>query len=226
MDFEGLLKISAADVKRRFSAYVEFDELLSEGWVWRLSHPGTFDGYDNDEQPKRAGYRLRRDLIRVMEKYARGEKAHRAGYNSNDEAFYNEALIAEVLPAVLREEKDPPQVESDGRGSADPAESGTWMAHQLDVASAWAEAPLTERERDALILYHGFGKTQAEIAELIEVDQQRVSDRIKSGMKKLIATLGGEKPGGCPFDCECHEGRLRVRPGIHSEISGKNQELR
>jgi DNA-directed RNA polymerase specialized sigma24 family protein len=187
---------------------------------------GTFKGYDEDEQEKRAAYRLRRDLIRAMEKFARQEKAQRIGYSANDEAFYNEGLIAEVLPAVLRDEKTPPQTPSEGRGNADPAEGGSWMAHLLDIAAAWEEAPLVERERDALILYYGFGKNQTETGELIGCDQATVARRLSSGMKKIIATLGGSKPGGCPYDCECHEGKLRVRPGIHSEISGKNQELR
>lgn len=226
MDFDGTLKVAASDVKRRFSQYVEWDELLSEGWIWKLSHPGAFKQYDEDEQEKRGGYRLRRDLVRSMEKFARSEKAHRLGYNAADEAFYNEALVSELLPAVLREEKTPPQTPSGGRGNADPAEGGSWMAHLLDVDVAWQEAPLVERERDALILYYGFGKSQTEAAELIGCDQATVARRIASGMKKLVTALGGSKPGGCPYDCECHEGRLRLRPGIHSEISGKNQELR
>lgn len=227
VDFDSALQSAASDVKRRFRNVLEWDELISEGWVWRLAHPGTYQGYDADDQEKRSQYRLRRDLVWHLEKVVRKEKAQRAGYSANDEAFYNEALIGTILPAVLRGELEPTQGEAtEVRSPTDPAEAGTWMAHALDVASAWAEASLTDKERDALLLYYGFAKSQDEIAEIQDSAQSVVSERIKRGMKKLIAALGGEKPGGCPFDCECHEGRLRQRPRIHSEISGKNQEFR
>lgn len=226
VDFDTALAIAAADVRRRFYGHVERDDLVQIGWVWKYEHPGTFTGYDTDEDEKRAGYRLRRDLMMCLEKYARKQRAENLRYGPDDEAFYSETLIGAILPSILFADYDAPQAQSDGRGSSDPAESGTWMAHRQDVERAWREAPLQERERDALILYYGFGKTQAEIASMVGVLDQRISERIRSGMRKLIAALGGDKPSGCPYDCECHEGKLRMRPGIHSEISGKNQEMR
>jgi RNA polymerase sigma factor (sigma-70 family) len=227
IDWDSALVSAATDVKRRYRNLLEYDELINEAWVWRLTHKKTLDGYEADEQEKRAQYRLRRDLVWHMEKVARKEKADRAGYSVTDEAFYNEALLGLVLPAIIHGETEIPQAEeSEVRGGGDSAESGVWLSHVLDVSVAWADAPLTDREREALILYYGFGKSQDEVAELVGSAQSVISDRVRRGLKKLIAALGGEKPGGCPFDCECHEGRLRQRPGIHSEISGKNQELR
>lgn len=226
VDFDTAVAVAAADVRRRFYGYVEREDLVSEAWIWRLSHAKRFDQYDTDENIKRADYRLRRDVMMALEKYARKEKAERLGYNADDEAFYSNALVGLILPSILHDDYEQPQVDTDGRGSVDPAESGTWMAHRADVARAWDEAALSDKERDALILVYGMGMTQTEAGSVVGCDQSSISDRVNAGLRKMTALLGGDKPQGCPYTCECHEGRLRIRPGIHSEISGKNQELR
>jgi RNA polymerase sigma factor (sigma-70 family) len=226
ISFQDAHLLAAADVGRRFRGYVERDDLLSEGHVWALSHKNRMEHYDTDENAKRAQYRLLRDLTMHMEKYARKQKAEALGYSPDDEAFYSIALVGLLLPSVLNEDYDQPLVDSDGRGSVDPAESGTWMAHRADVARAWTEATLSAEQREAIMLTQGLGMSQREAAEVVGCHQTTIEDRCRIGMKKILALLGGDKPQGCPYTCECHEGRLRVRPGIHSEISGKNQELR
>jgi RNA polymerase sigma factor (sigma-70 family) len=225
LDVDGALASAVVDVRRRFFQYVERDELNSIGWVWLLEHEGTLNGYKKDENPKRAFYRLRRDLMMSMETYARGEKAASLGYSALDEEFYSRTLVGALLPAILSDDYDQPQVQSDGRGKSDPAESGTWMARRSDVARAWEETVLSDQEREAVILHYGFGYVQDEIAEQAGVSQQQVSNRLRSAVQKLVTTLGGDRPKGCPFDCECHEAPLNRRPGIHSRINGTNQEL-
>lgn len=218
---------AANDVARRFYSYVQRDDLLSEGFLWSLEHRKRLEHYDKDENAKRAQYRLLRDLTMCMEQYARKEKAARLGYDIADEAFYSEALIGLLLPSVLNKDYATPRgEESEVRGNSDPAEGGTWQAQLTDVARAWNEAPLAERERGAILMYYGLGYSQDDIATHLGVDQSSVSRRIDSGLRKMNAALGGTKPRDCPYDCECHEGRLRVRPGIHSNDSGVNQELR
>lgn len=227
MLFEDAHLIAVADVARRFRGYVERDDLVQEGAIWLLEHRKRVLSYVEDENEKRGRYRLLRDLTMHMEKYARAQKAQTLGYSADDEAFYSKALVGMILPSVLHEDYDQPQVEaSEIRGNNDPAESGVWLAHRADVVRAWEEASLTDKEREALILHFGFGFSSRVIEDQIGIDHVTATRRVDSGLRKMIAHIGGDKPQGCPYNCECHEGRLRVRPGIHSEISGKNQELR
>lgn len=225
--FNDSLNLAAADVRRRFIGYVERDDLVNEGWIWRLEHERRFGQYRNDDNEKRGRYRLLRDLTMRMEQYARKEKAAKLGYSADDEAFYSQALVGLILPSILHEDFDQPQQESDGiRGTTDPAEMGTWMAHRTDVAKAWESAPLSDTEREAIALCYGMGMSQREAAEVAGCHHTTIEERCRTGMKKMLAALGGEKPQGCPFTCECHEGKLRLRPNMHSNDSGMNQVTR
>lgn len=226
INVEALVYQVAYDVRRRFRSYVDAEDLISEGWIWVYEHPKAVEGYQEDENRKRSIYRLRRDISIYVEQYARKEKAQRAGYDPSDEAFYHAALIsvflAQVVTGDYEQGRAGPEV---GRTNSDPAEGGTWMAARADVARAWESANLTELERGTMLRYYVEGFTQDEIAEQDGVTQQSVAERLKKGVSKMTRRLGGPKPRGCPYDCECHEGRLRARPGIHSNLSGMNQEL-
>lgn len=199
---------------RRFRNFTAREDLIQEGYVWALEHPKRVQEYLDHENPKMAYYWLSRDLWEAMEKYARKDRAAALGYDPADEAFYGKALIDELLPAVLLGALEPPQgATSEVKNTSDPAEGGTWLAMYLDVKSAWEKATLTQHERDIMTMYFGGDDSQQFIADTLEVTQQTVSKTIKRATKKLSDKLGGQRPNDCPNTCECHEGKLRERPG-------------
>lgn len=220
------LASAANSVYRRFSGYVEREDLVSEGWLWVLEHKVRTEEYDADENQKRADYRFRRDVSMAMETYARREKSTKVGYDPTDEAFYSQALVAVMLPAVVDGVYEPsPGIVDGSSNRSDPAEGGTWQAARADVAKAWEAAALTEGERSTLKAYYVDGYSEAEIGEWFGLTQQTISKRIKAGIRKIVNELGGTKPKGCPYDCECHEAKLRLRPGLNSNLSGQNQNI-
>lgn len=224
IDVGAVIASTANTVLRRFGGYVTRDDLNSEGWLWVLEHPSRVKHYREDEDTKRADYRLRRDLSMTMEAYARREKAARLGYDPADELHYSRAQIAALLPSILRGEYEPPPSALETvSGTQDGAESGTWQAMRADVARAWDRADLTGDERGTLTAYFSAGCSTWELGEMFEVDQKTAWRRIDSGIRKIVGNLGGPKSRGCPYDCECHDAPLRVRPGTHSRISGMNQ---
>lgn len=226
IDTDAIIASSANMVKRRFYSFVDRDDLVAEGQLWILLHPIRRRHYEDDEQQKRAEYRLRRDVAMAMELYARCEKAAMLGYDPDDEYFYSATLVGALLPAIFGDGCEPPRRESDGSVSRrDPAEGGSWQAQRLDVATAWDTADLSTQEREYLVDYYVFGFSQQAIAEQQGVDQTTVGRRISLGIRKVVAELGGEKPRGCPYDCECHEGLLSIRPGVKSRRSGINQSF-
>jgi RNA polymerase sigma-70 factor (ECF subfamily) len=83
----------------------------------------------------------------------------------------------------------------DGEG-AEPADPGGAAAGDLDLWSAFHEQvdrlPVEEREVVGLTFYHGW--TQAQIAELFQVDERTVRRRMRSATLKLTEALGGRLP--------------------------------
>ncbi len=84
----------------------------------------------------------------------------------------------------------------DGEEAAEPADPGSGVVGDLDQWSAFHEQvdqlPAEEREVVGLTFYHGW--TQAQIAELFQVDERTVRRRWRSAALKLTEALGGRLP--------------------------------
>lgn len=224
IDTDAMVAQVVATVRRRFAGFVDRDDLHSEAILWMLEHQRLMDEYLSDEDIKRAGYRLRRDLTWCLERYARRERAEQLGYDPEDEAFYRAVQVAAALPSVVLGTYDPPLADLEAvRALQDPAEGGTWMAVRADVAQAWERVNLSDEDREIMSAYYVQGFTLAEIGEALGMDPGTVSKRLKRSMRRMVTELGGEKPKGCPYDCQCHDAPLRVRPSMRSSQSGLNQ---
>lgn len=73
-----------------------------------------------------------------------------------------------------------------------PKEATTFWTHLIDIRIAWDRAPLTMYERRALLLHHGLGWTQKEIAEDQSVSQQAITKRLNKGVKTLTEWLNAD----------------------------------
>lgn len=214
------------DVTRRYYRHISRDDLEQEAWLWYLSHTGTIRQYQDDENEKRAAYRLLRDFTMYLEMVARKERAHGLGYEPVDEQFYSPSHISLLLPAVIHVDHLPPVRGMEAHSPAtDHAEGHTWDAMVLDMERAWRDAQIDAQGRRALILYHVDGQSYSEIAVLHNLTPEGARQRVKRAERRLLRELGGERPQGCPISCECHDGPLRRRPGVHSATSGIMQEM-
>jgi DNA-directed RNA polymerase specialized sigma24 family protein len=203
---EEYVRPAAASVARRYRSEVTYADLAQEGYVWALTHRGTVR--TRLEDGKRGEYRLIAQLAGHMQKVARQEKATRAGYSPDDEVFYSKGMIELALPAVWDESyMIRPPVEGDesmsGRSNNDPAAGNDWLASVIDVRRAWAEAELSQEQRDALELRYRFRLSQQNVATMQGTAKSTANERINSGLRALIDALGGRRPGECPADCEC-----------------------
>jgi RNA polymerase sigma-70 factor (ECF subfamily) len=85
---------------------------------------------------------------------------------------------------------------ADGEGPTDVPDPGSAGAEDLDLWGAFHEQvdqlPAEEREVVGLTFYHGW--TQAQIAELFQVDERTVRRRWRSAALKLAEALGGRLP--------------------------------
>jgi RNA polymerase sigma factor (sigma-70 family) len=87
-------------------------------------------------------------------------------------------------------------VATDGEGAAELPDPSSGLADDLDLWSAFHEQverlPVEEREVVGLTYYHGW--TQAQIAELFQVDERTVRRRWRAAALKLQHALGGRLP--------------------------------
>jgi hypothetical protein len=227
MDTETLIAVCANDVYRRFSSYVDRDDLVSEAHLWILAHPTRMAHLEEDsiENPARATYRLRREITMSMEIFARGEKASRAGYSPNDEFFYDKTLVEMLLPYVLAGDPEPPQVPDDDapRSIHDPAEGNNWAAMYVDVKTAWESIEKDDRDLYVLALRLEREHTFETIGEMLGTSTTEARRTYQGVLRRVVRALGGLRPDDCPNTCECHDGPLRRRPGVRSNLSGVDQ---
>jgi RNA polymerase sigma-70 factor (ECF subfamily) len=83
-----------------------------------------------------------------------------------------------------------------GEGAAELPDPNSGRADDLDLWSAFHEQverlPVEEREVVGLTFYHGW--TQAQVAELFQVDERTVRRRWRAAALKLTKALGGRFP--------------------------------
>jgi DNA-directed RNA polymerase specialized sigma24 family protein len=193
--------------------YVDLDDLVSIGWEWTLKHPEKMDEFLNSDQPRLAAWQLDRAIWKDMERFARKERAQQIGYSPKDEASYSIAMIESLLQRVMQGDPVPDRVEQEEiRAPRDAAEGGDYLVAYLDVQRAWKNAKLSTQERTILEYVVNVGCSQDEAASLTGTTRQLVARAHERALKKLQKYLGGPPVGDCPYNCECHEGRLRQRP--------------
>lgn len=199
---------------RKYNKEIPESDLEQIAWVYILGHEKKIAELEEMEEVDLAQWRLHRELNRVMLTEVKRERAARGGYLTEDEVYYSPRQIADLLPFVLKGEqaqpvKDRPEISA----GKDPAHGGDWLASWLDVQRAWQEAKLTDNERSILWCLYAEGTSQEVTGQFLELSQGAVSKAHNRALRKLSDALGGPKDRGCPYDCECHEEKLRRRPG-------------
>lgn len=103
--FYELVPSVATVIMRRFKGWVDKKDVMQECYAWSVAKNSAFleqlnepDLNKRQRNEKRIAYQMRR----MAERYARKEKAGKAGYHTGDEAFYNTTTIAQLLPFVIQ----------------------------------------------------------------------------------------------------------------------------
>lgn len=235
IDLDLLVSSVVTPLARKYAGYVDREDLVQECWLWWCTPDGAarraIEGQIAGGETRKAAWKIQREMWKKCETYARRGKAASSGYSTADEHFYTTAAITMALPAVLMGDAEIGPI-SEGSTTkrkpgeivarTDPAEGGSWIAIYADVAKAWNEADLSEKEAVTLALLHRDQRTQDEVADLLGVNQATVSRTAQRGLRKLSDALGGASP----WDREDKvDEALRRRPGTRSGWSGMEQEV-
>lgn len=97
------IRQAAGTIWRRYRRWVEREDVEMELWAWVCGHQDK-----TRELAQHESWLLRR-LRTIAERYARREKAQRSGYHPDDEVFYSQWHILQLLPEALNPAATPPQ---------------------------------------------------------------------------------------------------------------------
>ena len=198
-----LVPAVANSITRKFKGWVERDDVKQELYLWVLGRQSQYLDQLNEENKEKREYsvsRLAFQMRRIAEKYARREKARKAGYQTTDEAFYDTATIAQLMPHILASVIEGTVLEqaqeliNDGqpRKQSTPAEGGNLLAILIDVKRSYLK--LQEDDKVLLRMRYYDNVTLQEIAQYLECATSTADRRCTSALRRLQDQLGGETP--------------------------------
>lgn len=193
----------ARSIFNRYGKWVDRDDIKQECIVWAMSRTAWVNEQLNEpdtEKRKHNEQKLAWQMARHAERYARREKAVRSGYQPGDEAFYQIATLATLLPFVIASVLDGTVLEPaqemilDGqpKGSSSPAEGGALIATLMDIKIKFTE--LDAEDRQVLTLRYHEQMTLAQIGAVLECHATTADRRCDHALRELNNLLGGRSP--------------------------------
>ena len=193
----------ARSIHNRFKQWVDKDDIKQECILWAMSRTQWVNEQLNEpdtEQRKHNEQKLAWQMMRYAERYARKEKAIRSGYQPGDEAFYQSATLATLLPFVIASIIDNTVLEPaqemvlDGqpKGSSSPAEGGALLATLMDIKQKFIK--LDAEDRQILTLRYHEQMTLEQIGAALGYHRSTADRRCDHAMRELLDLLGGRSP--------------------------------
>ena len=205
-----LVKERAAVVHRRYGRWVEREDLVQEGMLWCVTRVDYLSQAFDEPDAEARKYNLKRvgwQILRACERYARKEKAHRSGYLTGDEYFYETSTIAQMMPHILRNIFDgilleqAQQLVDDGmpRRSSAPSEGRNLLAMLIDIKRGYEILEHQDRKDETnhcdyiKARYYDELKLQ-QIAEMFGCSVSTADRRCENALKALQRVIGGDNP--------------------------------
>lgn len=190
-------------VARKFKGFVEESDLRQECYTFAaIKYVQQKELLDEPDLEKRKANerRIGWQIKRVAERYARKEKAAKVGYQITDEAYYETATIAQLLPFVIssiisgKPLEQGQQLVDDGQPKkpSAPAESGNFLAILIDIKRAYLLLDL--EDRDILEKHYFEDHTLEQLAQYLECAPSTASRRSEKALSRLQDNLGGDNP--------------------------------
>lgn len=193
----------ARSIVNRYGKWVDRDDIKQECILWAMNRTAWVNEQLNEpdtEKRKHNEQKLAWQMMRHVERYARREKAVRSGYQPGDEAFYQIATLATLLPFVIASVLDGTVLEPaqemilDGqpKGSSSPAEGGALLATLMDIKIKFTE--LDAEDKQILTLRYHEQMTLAQIGAALECHATTADRRCDHALRALNNLLGGRSP--------------------------------
>jgi RNA polymerase sigma factor (sigma-70 family) len=190
-------------ISRKFKNWIDPEDIKQECYLWAIGRGQQFTDLLNEpdynkriHNEKRIAYQMQR----MAERFARKEKARKAGYKTTDEAFYDTSTIAQLIPFVIASIVEGTVLEqaqemiNDGtpRKQSTPAEGGNLLAILIDIKKAYLK--LGQEDKTILQMRYYDNYTLQQIAQYLECATSTADRRCISALRKLQDKLGGQTP--------------------------------
>lgn len=190
-------------ISNRFNGWIEPQDLKQELYLWAIGRSDQFTELLNEPDLKKREHNERRiayQMRRVAERYARKEKARKAGYKTGDEAFYDTTIISQLIPFIIASVVEGTVLEqaqemiNDGtpRKQSTPAEGGNLLAILIDIKKAYLK--LAQEDKTILQMRYYDNYTLNQVAQYLECATSTADRRTTSALRRLQNKLGGETP--------------------------------
>ena len=190
-------------ISRKFKGWIDLEDIKQECYLWAISRGQQFNDLLNEpdynkriHNEKRIAYQMQR----MAERFARKEKARKAGYKTTDEAFYDTTIIAQLIPFVIASIVEGTVLEqaqemiNDGtpRKQSTPAEGGNLLAILIDIKKAYLK--IGQEDKTILQMRYYDNYTLQQVAQYLECATSTADRRCISALRKLQDKLGGQTP--------------------------------
>ena len=187
----------------KFKGWVDTDDVRQECYLWAIGRGQQFTDLLNEPDLKKREHNEKRivyQMRRVAERYARKEKARKAGYKTGDEAFYDTTIIAQLIPFVIASIVNGTVLEqaqemiNDGtpRKQSTPAEGGNLLAILIDIKKQYLK--LEQEDKTILQMRYHDNFTLQQIGQYLECATSTADRRSTAALRRLQSKLGGETP--------------------------------
>ena len=187
----------------KFKGWVDPEDVRQECYLWAIGRGQQFTDLLNEPDLKKREHNEKRivyQMRRVAERYARKEKARKAGYKTGDEAFYDTTIIAQLIPFVIASIVNGTVLEqaqemiNDGtpRKQSTPAEGGNLLAILIDIKKQYLK--LEQEDKTILQMRYHDSFTLQQIGQYLECATSTADRRCTSALRRLQNKLGGETP--------------------------------
>jgi RNA polymerase sigma factor (sigma-70 family) len=190
-------------ISRKFKNWIDPEDIKQECYLWAIGRGQQFTDLLNEpdynkriHNEKRIAYQMQR----MAERFARKEKARKAGYKTTDEAFYDTSTIAQLIPFVIASIVEGTVLEqaqemiNDGtpRKQSTPAEGGNLLAILIDIKKAYLK--IAQEDKTILQMRYYDNYTLQQVAQYLECATSTADRRCISALRKLQDKLGGQTP--------------------------------
>lgn len=190
-------------VHRQFKNWVERDDVRQECMQWalqRVEYINTQLAETDTETRRHNEQKIAWQMSRAAERYCRKEKAAKLGYQLGDEAFYQTAVLGQLLPFVIASVIDGTVLEQaqemirDGqpKGTSSPAEGGNLLSMLLDIKRCYLK--LDEEHQRILVLRYHENLTLEQIGAILGCHFTTADRRCTRALRALNLKLGGPSP--------------------------------
>ena len=185
----------AAEYKRKYSYFVEVDDLRQEMYLWFVTHPRKFKDWTALEE-KEQDKLIARSLRNACLKYCEKEKARQVGYDTGDLYYYDISVVEAFLPTIVTESYEMPAKIKDLANnvkSTEVSDGMNWLALRADIAKAFYQ--LSDVKQFVLsVRFTDESADWATVAKTLGGTPDSARMKVQRAMNSLIQNLGGWRP--------------------------------